>query len=488
MIKNIFFSFLLICGIASLKAQSIHQLENDFYSKRLIRKPAQQNLPLLNRQTVASKLNKIVFGFLPDWQYLNGSAKNIRYDLISHLAVFSFQVDASGNLTNPANWPWNDVINYASANGVKLIATITNFSGDDIHSLLTDAVKRNNLFVNIRNKMLSGGFNGVNIDFENVKDSDKPIAIGNFFFELRKYFLTINTAWEISFASPVVNWGYWNFSSIALNCDYLYVMCYDFYGSWSTTTGPSSPFQYINNSFNSITDYAPIVSSSPHKLILGIPYYGNYWKTKTSDAYTTVDTAKTKKGFVQTLRYKEIFPAYQAKEIMWDDLSKTRWLRWQDAVWNQIWYDDDSSLAIKYDYAIQKDLGGIGIWALGYDDGRTELWKLIERKFTVPVGVKDESIIPSSFRLFQNYPNPFNPSTTINYQVSTYGYVTLKVFDLLGREVATLVDEEKQPGIYNSQFLPKASTRENSQLPAGVYFYTLKSGNFSNTKKMLLIK
>ncbi|NJD21861.1 MAG: T9SS type A sorting domain-containing protein [Melioribacter sp.] len=91
--------------------------------------------------------------------------------------------------------------------------------------------------------------------------------------------------------------------------------------------------------------------------------------------------------------------------------------------------------------------------------------------------------IPTKFSLGQNYPNPFNPSTVINYQLSEFCYVTLKVYDILGREVATLVDDHKQPGYYNSQF-----SIANNKLSSGVYYYRLKAGNYVETKKMVLMK
>ncbi|RJQ59676.1 MAG: T9SS C-terminal target domain-containing protein [Stygiobacter sp.] len=102
----------------------------------------------------------------------------------------------------------------------------------------------------------------------------------------------------------------------------------------------------------------------------------------------------------------------------------------------------------------------------------------------VLVGVEnDNKEIPAQFSLEQNYPNPFNPETTISYKVQAASKVSLKVYDLLGREVVTLVDGFKQPGIYNSTF-----SALRSSLTSGVYFYTLKSGYFVSTKKMVLLK
>jgi hypothetical protein len=87
----------------------------------------------------------------------------------------------------------------------------------------------------------------------------------------------------------------------------------------------------------------------------------------------------------------------------------------------------------------------------------------------------------NQFSLNQNYPNPFNPSTVISYQLPVYSNVTLKVYDVLGNEVATLVNEEKPAGSYEVNFT-------TSSLTSGVYFYQLKSGSYLETKKMILIK
>ncbi len=99
-----------------------------------------------------------------------------------------------------------------------------------------------------------------------------------------------------------------------------------------------------------------------------------------------------------------------------------------------------------------------------------------------PSGIETgNSEIPDDYDLSQNYPNPFNPSTIITYQLPKSGFVSLKVFDVLGNEVAKLVDENKQSGSYEVVF-------NASNLPSGVYFYTLNTGDFVSTKKMLLIK
>jgi hypothetical protein len=95
------------------------------------------------------------------------------------------------------------------------------------------------------------------------------------------------------------------------------------------------------------------------------------------------------------------------------------------------------------------------------------------------------SFIPSEFILYQNYPNPFNPNTVIGYQLPVIGDVTLKVFDVLGREVATLVDDYIDAGYHEVEFLPASSIQQPA---SGIYFYQLRAGDYSETKKMLLLR
>ena len=94
--------------------------------------------------------------------------------------------------------------------------------------------------------------------------------------------------------------------------------------------------------------------------------------------------------------------------------------------------------------------------------------------------------IPSEYRLYQNYPNPFNPSTKINYYIPQSSNVIVKVFDILGNEIETLVNEEKPAGEYEVEFNSHSGSVRN--LPSGVYFYQLKAGDFIQTKKMVLLK
>ncbi len=99
----------------------------------------------------------------------------------------------------------------------------------------------------------------------------------------------------------------------------------------------------------------------------------------------------------------------------------------------------------------------------------------------VVVGVNDKNNLPVQFNLDQNYPNPFNPSTRISFSIPEKSFTTLKIYDILGNEIATLLNEEKPAGYYELQF-------DASKLSSGVYLYKLQSNGFVQTKKMILLK
>ena len=104
---------------------------------------------------------------------------------------------------------------------------------------------------------------------------------------------------------------------------------------------------------------------------------------------------------------------------------------------------------------------------------------------------KTEIFEPGNYALSQNYPNPFNPATTISYTIAETGSVTLKVYNIIGVEVAVLVDEYQAPGNYQVEFSAIGGSASGGiayTLPSGVYFYRLESGNYSRTMKMNLMK
>ncbi len=353
-------SFTIIFGQQEF---SIHKMHKDVYGIKdetpSLRKSEGEIIPLMKRQ---SKLNRVVFGYLPDWEYIAGNHQYFDYDLLTHIACFDFTVAENGNISNPSRWPWTELINKAHSNGVKTVLTAVNFDEDEIRSIITNSSSKTNFFSKIKGLVQQYSFNGVNIDFEGLYYADRGAPIVDFMKELTEYVHAFDAECEVSFAGPAVNWGTrWDLTGLANACDYVFIMGYAYYGKWSTNTGPNAPFvgtsQNISKSVT--TYYGEIVNSNPEKIILGLPYYGLQWKTDSQNPYTSV----VKEDYVKSPRYKEAIVAAETHGRKWDSKSQTPYITWQTDRWNQVWYDDTSSLALKYDFAISKNLRGIGMWA-----------------------------------------------------------------------------------------------------------------------------
>jgi hypothetical protein len=133
------------------------------------------------------------------------------------------------------------------------------------------------------------------------------------------------------------------------------------------------------------------------------------------------------------------------------------------------------------------------LWLVGQGDQM--LNKQIPFSATIPTRVtpvsKKGTVLPAEFKLEQNYPNPFNPTTIINYSVPKSCLVTIKIYDVMGRAIETLVNKEKSAGNYSVQFSAQggsASGGKGSQLASGIYFYRMQAGDFISTKKLVLLK
>lgn len=324
-----------------------------------------------------SQLNATVFGFLPYWV----NQAWLQYDLISVLAVFSVDMGADGTITNSHGFPsvFSSAMSQAHAAGGEVVVTVTNFSGSTIHSILTTG--KPVALATITDLVNGTVVDGVCIDFENVQSGDADNLV-SFMEDLR----TALPDAHISVCTPVVDWsGAFNYSELAETCDALMMMCYAFAGSWSTVAGPNAPLagwgsspESSSNMAWALCDYVRYAPEVHDKLVVGLPYYGHQWETDTQYPHSgCTDCA--------TLFYTTLSDRASTYGRIWDMESLTPYYAFDSGGWNQGWYDDQESLEMKYDMVNMAGMQGIGIWALGYDGDRPELWNQLEESFTTPV-------------------------------------------------------------------------------------------------------
>ncbi len=392
MIKQLKVFIVLFMSFISFSQEVIrkgaHQLQSEEYktTKKIISKFNTRGkgiIPLGNSKI--EDLSKIVFGFLPEWEYNAGAHNNIQYDLLTHIAAFNFLASSDGSIQYPPGWPWTDVINTAHSVGTKVVLVITNFGGvestaDVAHTLMTNSSSKNTLFNNIKNIITTYQLDGVNIDFETMDSADRGTILNTFMNDLTNFIHSNLPGKEVSFDGPAVNWGGWDLDGLAQSVDYIFIMAYDYNGSFSSTTGAVAPLVEVASKRSvtrSLNDsYAVPKSKYPEKLILGVPYYGKHWKTATENAGSSITS------YVGSTFYRNtVTDAANYGGFIWNENSQTPWYKWESSGWNQVWADNEESIGLKYDLALTEDIGGIGIWALNYDGNRNELWDLINTKF-----------------------------------------------------------------------------------------------------------
>lgn len=393
-ILALFLALFLTSGAQQHK--SIVQEQSEYYSSLNLKseqqfdslRSAEGNIPSVTQKLQSANsstcvLNKKVFGWHPYW---NGSTyTNYQWNLLSDLCYFDYTIAPSTGSNTNSSFAWNtaSVVTVAKNNGTKIHICATMFSS---HSTFWGSTTAQNTFINNIISLLNARQgNGVNIDFEGMGASDK-IPFTTFITNLNNALNTANPNYKLSVCLYAVDWsGVFDMAALNAQVDFFTIMGYDYYYGGSAQAGPEAPLYNFQTTYNytlpkSITYYIK-QGATPSKLLLGLPYYGREWETvsNTAPSNTTGNFSSSR-----TLLYVNNNPTtYSAANKKWENNSFSPYYTYTiSSTWRQCWIDDIYSMGRKYDLVNQRGLGGIGIWALGYDDGMSAYWNLIQNKFS----------------------------------------------------------------------------------------------------------
>ncbi len=320
---------------------------------------------------------KEIVGYLPYWKY--SSYPSLNYNLLTQINYFSAELDAQGNITNDHNWPRTELISFAHARGVKVKLCATLSGGTALATLLGSTANRQRAINNLLAAVQDAGADGVDIDFEAMPAGQNDNMV-TFMRDLTDDFHTNLPGSIVTLAMPAVDWGgRWDYSALADIVDGMFIMAYDYHWSSGPTAGPVSPLDgsYPSISWNvrlTVNDYLSKTGSNTDKIILGLPYYGQDWPVVSTEKYAQT----TGPAALPAPRYPTAYDMAQTHDRQWDQASSTPWFNYQDNGFRQVWYDDSLSLSFKYELALDSDLAGVGMWALGYDGDRPELWGALD--------------------------------------------------------------------------------------------------------------
>jgi spore germination protein YaaH/flagellar hook assembly protein FlgD len=354
----------------------------------------------------AGALKREVFGFLPYWE-LSDPSTRLDWQKLSTIAYFGVGAAANGDLqkrtsdgSTSVGWSgWTSskmtsVMNAAHASGARVVLTVQSFAWSSTgvsrqKALLGSAANRANLARQIAAAVRDRGADGVNLDFEPIVATyadEFTALVRSVRSELNKvhagYQLTFDTTGWIG-NYPIEK------GTAAGAADAVVIMGYDYRGSSSNPVGSVAP---IGGPAYDITDtLASYVSRVPAaKVILGVPYYGRAWSTDSSALHAR-NISGTKYGASTTVVYGTArqYAADHGKK--WDSVEGSAWVVYKRqnctakygcvTPYRQIYFDDAKALGLKYDLVNRYNLRGAGIWALGYDGTRTELYQVLKDKF-----------------------------------------------------------------------------------------------------------
>ncbi len=325
------------------------------------------------------QMDKIVFGWHPYWGGSN--YLNYQWSYLTDMAYFSYEVDyTDGSALSTHSWETSPVVDSAQKYGVRVHLCVTLFGNHD--QFFANGTAQQNLIDNLVNLVATRNAIGINIDFEGMGNDNRD--------DFTAFMQNLNTALKnqipdgiLSVCLYAVDWNdVFDIPSLDNCVDYYTIMGYDYYYGGSSEAGPTGQL-YVMNSVNSTQSksisYYLNEGASREKLLLGIPYFGFQWQTQSSSVPSSTIGSGSSKTIKVIKDNADSF--YSNPNIEPNSLGK--YYAFQNGGnWYQAWVDDEKTMKYTYKMVNQQGIGGIAIWALGYDDGYTEMWELIRDYFS----------------------------------------------------------------------------------------------------------
>lgn len=349
--------------------------------------PLGSNTPSSPPLTQNSKF--IILGFAPYWNMKKLSPESL--ESITHFAYFALHLRGTGEVYTKVNSREEDpgYTNYKrllNSDGYKnLILTFMQEDDDALVSMLNSQTSRTNAITNILKTLSESKGVGVNIDLEPIGPVSEVIRNNYTLFikELKEKSCSLSAVncplITISiYPSAAAKVRLWNLEELAPLTNYFVVMTYDYTMPKSERAGPNSPLRDFSGEFEHsiIKNLGELTKAIPaNKILLGIPLYGYQWDTLDSSKYSVT----TSRGVTASLERIEEMLNKQLLELVWDRNSLTPYgISTESGSPSQIYFENEASIRLKLDLVRSSRLGGIALWALGYDNNVPWLWPTIK--------------------------------------------------------------------------------------------------------------
>ncbi len=346
-----------------------------------------------------------VFGFAPFWTF--DKLSNIDFNVLTTISYFGVEINPDGSLDREGkgyqtfkSTQATNLFKQAHAHGTRVVLTLTQMDNDNIRGLLDDPDAQANAINQAVQEVTNRGIDGLNVDMEYSGNPgpEYRAKFTNFVASLTYQMHSKVPQSKVTvsvYASAVKEPKIYDIGGLANASDGIFMMAYDFAVAGSDNAIPTAPLygykegKYWYDVATAVSDFLAYMPAN--KLILGVPYYGYnylvynpqvkaqtrpYWSWRGKPAAQTYSLAQD--------NIKPNMDGVDAYKTGWDNVGKVGWIAYHVSdtdTWRMLFLDDTKSLSMKYDFAKDKNLAGVGLWALGFDDGKKELWDLLSAKF-----------------------------------------------------------------------------------------------------------
>jgi chitinase len=426
-----------------------------------------------------------VVGYYPSWMQSELAPENLDMERLTHVVHAFAWPTAQGELVYADDFINDDLVGKVHENGGFILLALGGWGNSAAFATMSaDSVARIKFIGQLLEFCLQHDYDGIDIDWEHPSNSQEKKSMTLLVRDMRAEFnkLMRPQPLYISMAVTAGNWaGQWlDYSELKKYIDWFGCMSYDFHGDWSNHAGHNSPLYASGGdrcgSVDSGIRYLTQTRGLPKdKVLLGVPFYGR--------GFNASGLYKPSSGTGSEHRYSAIPGMIGSGWTRhWDDVALVPYLINSDNT-HIISYDDTLSVRFKAEYAVQHNLKGLMIWALGQDiiNGDQALLPAVSDPILRPTGVTQKKTnIPTDFGLSCS-PNPFNNAALISFSLKSEGFVTLDVLDLRGRIVSRLLSGVQPAGENRISFAA-------NNLSSGVYLCRMTTLSDTRTIKLTLLQ
>lgn len=409
------------------RSQSVKQRDQIRFAKGLLnRRPIFNNANTMYSKSHQLKEGVEVFGWHPFW--MKNAYESYNFSLLTMVSYFSYQINAQDGypLNSMQDWQETKIVDRAHEEGCRVLLSLSSFGKNNNTVFLANRQAQRNCINEAIGQVQSKGADGIHLEFEGIPEKSR-MDFTNFILDLAFQLKAILPEARLCLSLPPLDFErVYDLPQLVNQVDFFIINGFEFYGNNTQKAGPISPLKggqhWWQLGLETIYTEYQAAQLPPEKTLMAFGYYGAEWVTD------GLQLPASSKKFLDYQMYRDIKRRRLTAVEEVESMSVYSAFRDRNNNYHQIWFEDTTSLAKKYEWVQAQKMAGVAIWALGYDNGYTELWELLANKFAQskaqPVAKSSSYWRGMLFRVMRIARNPQVLIRNPRYLFSLFGLLT----------------------------------------------------------------